>query len=207
MTTREIEELGDTKIAGRRVAFYGYGLYVSTENKLDAIYSRHLRLVMQQRVKDWRELAGLDVPDCEGPIHLFGPAKSTRGGLVLAPLARIWFAEATWTVLDSDAEIVAAVAADPLALGFASLGFDGEGVRYLGLRGERGGEPVLPSLEAIEDERYGLAKLIYVYYATPPSAEVQAVLDYLFGAEGQRAIEETKLWPVALDRAVAEPTE
>jgi ABC-type phosphate transport system substrate-binding protein len=137
---------------------------------------------------------------------VYGTAKSTRAGTHLAHFARIWFAEATWTVVDSDAEVIARVAADPLALGFAGIGYE-EGVRYLGLRMRRTGKAAYPSLEEIETERYGLAKVLYLYAAYPPSPRAQAVLDYVFSEQGQAAIEATDLWPIAQQRAaVPNPT-
>jgi len=204
LAARELQQFGDRDVQGRRVAFYGYALYVNPSNPLDAIFSKHLRLIFQRRIKDWSELAGDRIPELQGPISLYGPAKSTRGGSILSPLANIWFADPTWQVLDSDAAIVAKVAEDPLGLGFASIGYD-ETARYLGLRLERAAPPVFPSLEAIEAERYGLAKLIYVYYLDPPAPNVRAALDYLFGDAGCRAIESTDLWSIPVDRTLVPP--
>ncbi|MEW6197069.1 MAG: substrate-binding domain-containing protein [Planctomycetota bacterium] len=188
-------------LAARRVAFYGYALYVHASNPLDSVFARHLRLIFQKRITDWQQLAGEQVPQCQGPINLYGPAKETRAGMVLSPIANIWFANPTWRVFDSDTEIVAQVAADPLGLGFAGIGHDDAGVRYLGLRMEERGPPAFPSLEEVETERYGLAKLIYVYYLEPPSPAVQAALDYLFSDAGRRVIEGTDLWAIPLERA------
>lgn len=188
-------------LAARRVAFYGYALYVHASNPLDSVFARHLRLIFQKRITDWQQLAGEQVPQCQGPINLYGPSKETRAGMVLSPIANIWFANPTWRVFDSDTEIVAQVAADPLGLGFAGIGHDDAGVRYLGLRMEERGPPAFPSLEEVETERYGLAKLIYVYYLEPPSPAVQAALDYLFSDAGRRAIEGTNLWAIPLERA------
>lgn len=195
----ELPQFEGRTLQGYRVAFYGYALYVHPDNPVDSIFATHLKMVFRQRITDWHELAGEKIPDWQGPIQLYGPPKGTRGGQVLAPLARIWFAEATWTELDSDAEIVAAVAEDPYALGFASIGFD-QAARYLGLRMERNSPPAFPSLEEIETERYGLAKVIYLYHVDPPSPSVQAVLDYLRGDEGHAAIEASDIWPVPVER-------
>jgi len=204
LTRSEAARFGDRPVDGQRVAFYGYALYVNPQNPLDAVFAKHVRLIFQGKIKDWHELAGDQIPDWQGPIVLYGPPKSTRAGGVLGPIAKIWFADATWTVLESDEQIIARVAADPYALGFASIGYD-EGVRYLGLRMERTAAPAFPSLEEIESERYGLAKVIYVYYLAPPSPAVQAVLDYLHSPAGQAAIESTGLWPVAPERAAVPP--
>ena len=204
LTAREVEQFGEREVRGYRVAFYGYALYVHPDNPLDAVFSKHVKLVFQKRIKDWQELAGEQIPQWQGPINLYGPPKSTRAGMILSPMAKIWFADATWTVLESDAEIIAAVAADPYALGFASIGYD-EGVRYLGLRLERMAAPAFPSLEEIESERYGLAKVIYVYFVAPASPAVQATLDYLFSDEGRAAIEGTNVWAISRDRAPVPP--
>ena len=202
LSPRELPMFGGTPVAGQRIGFYGYALYVHPDNPLDSIFAKHIRLIFRKQVTDWSELgAG------KGPIHLYGPRKSTRGGEILARQAGIWFADATWTVLDSDLEIVRAVAKDPLGLGFASIGYDRD-VRYLGLRMDRHGEPAFPSLEEIEQERYGLAKVLYVYYRTPPSAAVQAALDYLASEACQQAMQANEVWPIApADRPVPVPEE
>ena len=122
ITPRELEQFGDREVVGYRIAFYGYALYVHPDNPLDAVFAGHLKMIFRQRITDWHQLAGEQIPDWQGPIQLYGPPKGTRAGQTLAPLASIWFADATWTELESDAEIVAAVAADPYALGFASIG-------------------------------------------------------------------------------------
>jgi phosphate transport system substrate-binding protein len=142
---------------------------------------------------------GPDVSQPRGPVALYGPPKGTRGGQLMSHLARIWFADATWTELPTDAEIVKAVATDPLALGVAGIGYD-QGVRYLGLRMERMGAPAFPSIDEIESERYGLAKVLYLYYIEPPTPQVQAVLDFLASDAGRRAIESTGLWAVSPER-------
>lgn len=199
-SAREIEAFGDQRIAGRRVAFYGYGLYVNRRNPLDSIFSRHLRLVFQQRIKDWSELAGEQLPDWRGPIRLLGPPKGTRAGQILGPIAKIWFADARWEELPTDQAVAQAVADDPLALGFASIGYD-QRARYLGLRMDRFDAPAFPSIEAIEREQYGLARIIYVYYRDPPSPAVHAALRFLDSPAGGLAIESTGMWPIDSARA------
>jgi len=197
---RELPMFRGRPIAAQRIGFYGYALYVHPDNPLDSIFAKHIKLIFRKQVTDWSEL-GVG----KGPIHLYGPRKSTRGGEILARQAGIWFAEATRTVFDSDLEIIRAVARDPLGLGFASIGYDRD-VRYLGLRMERHGEPAFPSLEEIESEKYGLAKVLYVYYRTPPGEAVRAALDYLASEAGQRAMQENEVWPIApADRPVPIP--
>lgn len=185
---------------GVRVAFFGYGLYVHPDNPVDAIRADQLKAVLQKRVKNWRTIAGRTV-DFSGDITVYGLGKSTRNGAHLSHMARIFMDDPSWTVLESDQAVIDAVAKDVYGLGFASIGFD-HGVRYLGLRMDRTGPAAVPSIEAIEAERYGLAKVIYVYYRDPASPAVTAALDYLFSDAGRKAIEGTELW--AIDRSRAE---
>lgn len=187
-------------VEGMRIGFYGYALYVNPQNPIDSLFAGHLKYLFQKKSSDWKEFAPAG-STVAGPIRVLGPEKGTRGGEILMRQANIWFDKATWETKKSDAEIIAEVEKDPLALGFASLGLD-QGVRYLALRMDRNGPAVLPSLEAIEDERYGLAKVLYVYYATPPTPAVQAMLDYLHGADGAAAMRKTAVWPIARERGL-----
>lgn len=195
ITSREYAEFGERALRGYRLAFYGYALYVHPDNPTDSMFAGHLSLLFQKKITDWKEIGPY-----EGPIRLIGPEKASRGGEILARQARIWFDTPTWEPLPSDAAIVEQVAADPHALGFAGVGFD-QGVRYLGLRMRRNAPPAFPSLEEIESERYGLAKVIYVYLPAESSATAAAALDYLFGARGQAAMASTRVWPIPRERA------
>lgn len=191
----ELARFGDQPPEGYRVGYYGYALYVHPENPLDSIFAGHLKLLFQNQIYDWKELGGR-----AGPIRVYGPRKSTRGGELLMKQANIWFANPTWIPLDSDAEIIARVADDPQALGFASVGYD-QGVRYLGLRMQRAGPATLPSVEEMESGRYGLAKVIFAYVRPFTNRAADAAIDHLFGDAGQAAIRRTGVWPVPWDRA------
>lgn len=202
---QELEDMQGRPVEGMRLGFYGFAFYVHPANKLDSIYAGHIRYLFQRKITDWKELAGSGVP-MEGPIRLVGPQKATRGGELLKLQANVFFDRPTWEAMNSDDQIIDAVANDPLALGFASLGLD-QGVRYLGLRMERRSAPVFPSLDDIEADRYGLAKVLYVYYVSPPAANVAAMLDYLYSDAGRAAIEATAVWPIRRERAAVSRSE
>jgi phosphate transport system substrate-binding protein len=200
ITPREAALFEGEPIEGLRVGFYGYALYVHPDNPLDSVFAGHLTLLFQRRITEWSQLFTRPSDAFDGAIRLIGPEKGTRGGEILARQARIWFDDPTWEVMPSDSAVIHAVADDPFALGFASIGYDGD-VRYLGLRMQRTGPPVFPSLEEIESEEYGLAKVIYIYYRKPESTAVQAVRDFLFSAAGEAAMAGTSVWALPQDRA------
>jgi phosphate transport system substrate-binding protein len=185
-------------VIGHPIAFYGYGLYVHPSNPVDSVFAGHLELIYQRQVKQWQELAGRAATDGPGEIRLYGPPKSSRGGMILARQARIFLDDPPWRVLRSSAEIVAAVAEDPAALGFAEIGFDDE-VRYLGLRMERSAAPVFPSREAILRGDYGLARVIWVYHRTPAPAPAEQAVDFLRSPAADPLIRAAGLLPLAPD--------
>lgn len=196
ITPSEQAALQGRTVRGVRLAFYGYALYVHPSNPIDSVFTRHIDLVFQRKIVDWKELGG-----SPGPINLYGPRKSTRGGELLGRRARIWFADPTWEVCDSDTAIVDRVADDPQGLGFAAVGFDGP-ARYMGIREERHGPPAFPSLEAIEEDRYGFAKVIYAYFEEPASPAVSAALSFLQSDAGAAAMQQTDVWPIPPERSV-----
>jgi phosphate transport system substrate-binding protein len=198
LTSRERATLDDVPIVGKRVAFFGYGLYVHPDNPVDAVFAKHLELILQGELTDWSELLG-DAAPFSGPIHVYGQGKSSRSGLQLAQMARIFFDKPSWRVVTSDEEVIANVRDDPLALGFADIGYD-QGVRYLGLRMERAGPAALPSVEAIAAERYGLAKVIYLYHRDPLTPAVRAALDYLASDAAAAELRAMQVWPLPRER-------
>ena len=199
LTSRERAQI-TAPVEGARIAFYGYALYVHPDNPLDSIFAGHLSLLFQHKITDWNQLFRRDDLEFAGPIRLIGPEKSTRGGEILMRQARIWFDSPTWQALDSDAQIINAVANDPLALGFAAVGYH-DGVRPLGLRMSRNDPPAFPSLEEIESQRYGLAKVIYIYWTAPATPTAEAVRAYLFSQRARQAMAATKVWQIAEERA------
>ncbi|MBW7906359.1 MAG: substrate-binding domain-containing protein [Phycisphaerae bacterium] len=182
---------------GRRVGFYGYALYVHPSNRVDSIFLGDIRNVFSRKVTNWKELGGDDAP-----IRLVGPRKSTRGGGVLAQEAGIFINDAPWEVCQTNAQIVAAVAADATALGFAEVGFDRD-ARYLGIHLRRSGPPSFPSLEEIEACRYPLAQVIHVYCNDPPSPAAAAAIEYLSSDGARRLMESAGVWPIPQERGMA----
>ena len=181
IATSELEGFGDRVPTGYRIAYYGYGLYINQDNTVDSIFAGHISMMFKKQITDWKQLGGL-----ETPIRLYGPLKSTRGGQLLTLRAGIWFDVPTWEPLATAEEIVQHVADDPGGLGFAPIGFDHD-TRYLGIRMTRSGPPAWPSLEEIETEKYGFAKMIYVYAVEPLSDDAHMLIDYLQSADGAAA--------------------
>lgn len=199
----EWKAFGQKHIEGRRVAFYGFGLYVHPQNKLDGIFSGHIKLVMRKNILNWAQLATDDI-GFDGPINVYGPRKATAGGEMLGRAANIIVGEPNWVVCDSDEEIVRRVASDPYGLGLASIGLD-QRVRYLGIREVRTLPPVLPSIEAIEAEKYTLARVIYLYYITPPSPTVQAACEFLQSDQAGALMRSDGVFPIDPSRVRLPP--
>ncbi len=198
LTPRELADFPTTPI-GRRVGYYGFALYVHPSNPVDSLFAKHLKMILRGQISDWSEIGG-----DAGPIRMLGPQRATRGGRLLLGQAGIFFDKEPWQALQPDTAIVDAVAGDPLALGFAAVGYDGS-ARYLGLRLEREGEAVLPSLEAIEADRYPFAKVIYVYHRADAGANVEEAVRFLFSPAGRAALDRAGISPIPFERSAASP--
>lgn len=125
------------------------------------------------------------------PIHLFGLAPETAiGALVLRRLGARDFAPG-FRPYPQSREVAAAVAADPLALGFANLSHVGGAVRALAVAND-GGSPVAGDEAGIRSGRYPLDRHLLIYARRDAAGRVEplagAFLDFVLSGEGQRII-------------------
>jgi len=179
------------------IALDGLAVIVHPSNRLRALTVEQVRNAFAGRVRDWAQLGGTP-----GPIVLH--ARDDRSGtydtfraLVMGDVALSGAA----TRYESTAQLAAAVAADPRAIGFVGLaGVDG--ARALALS-ERGTVPLAPDALSVATEDYVLARRLFLYSRERPRAEVQALLDFVLGPGGQAVVEQVGFVPQDI-RALAQ---
>ena len=159
--------------------------------ELDAVFSDTRRCGAPAAIRDWQAL-GLEWP--EGRIRLHGrnAASGTQALFRRVALCGGLFRPAI-NEHPGSAAVVAAVAEDPRAIGYAGLNHLTPGVRALAQRYDDGTLRA-PDPEAVRRGEYALSRDLYLYLNLPPGealpAPERAFLDLVLSPAGQAIVEE-----------------
>ncbi|MDT8879121.1 phosphate ABC transporter substrate-binding protein [Halomonas saccharevitans] len=159
--------------------------------ELDAVFSDTQRCGAPGAIRDWQAL-GLDWP--EGRIRLHGrnAASGTQALFRRVALCDGFFRPAV-NEHPGSAAVVAAVAEDPRAIGYAGLNHLTPGVRAMAYRDDDGTLRA-PDPEAVRRGDYALSRDLYLYLNLPPGealpAPERAFIDLVLSPEGQAIVEE-----------------
>ncbi|MDX1382328.1 MAG: phosphate ABC transporter substrate-binding protein, partial [Thermoanaerobaculia bacterium] len=160
-------------------------VYVHPDNPVDDLSLEQLRGIFTGRVRSWSEVGG-----AEARIRVWNrnPASGTRllfqehvlGGEPYLRRAR---------TAATTAAVVAAVGADPDAIGYGGFG-GAANVRRISVEG------VQPSEEHVRDGSYPIARYLYLYTALPPRGPVKTFIDWVLSDDGQRVVRESGYVPL-----------
>lgn len=153
------------------------------------------------RIRTWGDL-GLEGAWADRPIHRVGLRPETPLAKELQAKA---FADrrqaAGVAVFGHSTEVVAAVARDPLAIGFASLNAATPAVRILPLARPAGRAPVAPTRATLRSGAYPLDRTLLIYARRPLDPFVRAYLELVLSCEGQAAVAEDPMGYIPLTPA------
>lgn len=180
---------------GWRVAWDAYAVYVHPDNPVRHMEVKQFRDILRSKIKNW---AAVDGPS--GPITLYGPHRGTRAGRLFMQVANLFLADPPWKQFREAGDIIDAVKTDPTSIGLTELGY-AEATPYLGLKGAFDREPVYPTKETIEADKWPLLKTIWIWTPDPPDEAAAKLLDHIFSEQGQAAIQSTYYTPIPRDKA------
>lgn len=154
-------------------------------------------------VRTWGDL-GLKGAWAARPIHLLGIKPDAALALFLQ--ARAFpgrpYSEALQGFGHST-DVVAAVAKDPDAIGFAAVNVASPEVKVLPLAAAPGRPPVAPSREALRAGLYPLDRQLLIYARRPLDPLVRAYLDLVLSCQGQAMVAADPLGYIPLNPAQA----
>ena len=161
-----------------------------SRRELDAIFSESRRCGAERPIERWSQL-GVTLPGDRIVLHGRNVASGTHDLFRLRALCggsyRVRLNEHP-----GSAAVVAAVAAEPSAIGFAGLNHLTAGVKALRRR-DAGGEAAAPTPAAVRDGSYSLSRSLYLYVHLPPGgtlpAPERAFLELVFSPAGQAVVE------------------
>lgn len=159
--------------------------------ELDAIFSMSRRCGAEQKIERWSQL-GVTLPGDRIVLHGRNVASGTHDLFRRRALCGGGF-RVRLNEHPGSAAVVAAVTAEPSAIGFAGLNHLTAGVRALPRRDAQG-EAVAPTPQSVRRGDYPLWRHLYLYVNLPPgsalTATEHAFLELVFSPLGQAVVEE-----------------
>lgn len=196
------------------VAVDGLAVVVNHSNPVRSITVSELHGIYSSAAADadlghrWEDLANSRQ---EGPIRAFGRdhRSGTHGFFRDSILGGGTYASHVKPQASS-AEVVRAVSADPMAIGYTGVGYLNENVRALAIDRGTGKGPVAPTRLAALLGDYPLTRQLYLYIRRAPNERAEPLVEefvrYALSAHGQEAVREAgyfRLAPTMAEEALA----
>ncbi|MDY6909619.1 MAG: phosphate ABC transporter substrate-binding protein [Thermodesulfobacteriota bacterium] len=172
------EEIAAYGLRLHRWAVDGVAAVVHPQNPVRTLTSRQLQDIFAGRVTNWKEVGG---PDQAIDVFTRDEASGTRDVFWKKALGKVAIRKDA-DVVPSNGAMKTAVATDPAAVGYISVGYVDETVQAVALDG------VEPSVENVRSGRYPVVRGLYSITKGQPSPLAQAFLELLFAPEGRAVI-------------------
>ncbi|MEK7236056.1 MAG: PstS family phosphate ABC transporter substrate-binding protein [Nitrospirota bacterium] len=193
---------------GIPIAMDAVAIYVHNENpiesltleQIDGIFSSTLKRSKGARLTTWGQV-GLKDRWNQQPIHLYGRNKKsgTREFFKHVALIDGELHDDVQEQPGSASEILA-IAQDPLAVGYAGVGFHSSMVRIVPLAQEAEGAAILPSAESVSNGQYPLARPLYLYVNKNQKEKLDSVvwefLKFVNSRQGQETVARANFYPL-----------
>ncbi len=167
-------------------AIDGVGIVVNPKNPVQALTQGQLQDIFAGKITNWKALSGEDREinlytrdESSGTRAVFWKKALNKGTIV--PKAN---------VVVSNGAMKSAVANDPYAIGYVSVGHIDDSVAPVALDG------VIPTIETVKKGTYPVARGLYSNTKGEPAPLPGLLIDYLFSLEGQRIVAEKGFIPV-----------
>ena len=193
--TEEAEKI--QKASGRApvthtVAYDALAIYTHRDNPLQKITKEQLAGIFGEggTTEKWSDL-GVQVPGCSDQTIVRVSRQNNSGTYE-------YFRE--WTLgkgdfklgsrdMQGSKDVVDAVATTPCAIGYSGMGYKTDGVRFVPVAPGPDAVGVLPSVAAVYDHSYPIARGLYMYTAGPGSSAAQAFITWVRTDAGQQVVD------------------
>lgn len=180
------EEIGKYNLKLFKWAVDGVATVVNPGNPVRSLTAKQLRKIFAGKTGNWKAVGG---PELGIDLYTRDKASGTRAVFWKKVLAGGEIsAKANFVI--SNGAMKAAVAGDPGAIGYVSVGFIDDSVAPVALDG------VMPSLDTVKSGKYPVARGLYSNTRGEPKGLARAFIDYLFSPEGQKIVAAKGFIPV-----------
>jgi phosphate transport system substrate-binding protein len=167
-------------------AIDGVGVVAHPDNPVKSLSTQQLKDVYSGKIGNWKDLGG---PDHAVTIYTRDEASGTRDVFWKKALDKSDISEKALFV-PSNGAMKTAVANDPYAIGYVSVGHMDDSVAPVAIDG------VTPTLETVQNGQYTVARGLYSNTLGEPQGLAKIFIDYLFSPEGQVIVAENGFIPV-----------
>ena len=190
-------------------------IFVSADNplagltlaQLDALFGRERRRGQPAAITTWGQL-GLTGDWADRPVHLYIPPRPAPNAMSFQLLVLQGGAWSTAVHEGTIAEVAAAVARDPVAIGFGGFEEGGPGLRTVPVAVRDGEAYVAGTAADVASGRYPLTRYMYIRLNREPGQPlrpaVKEFLRFILSREGQEFIPTSAYFPLRADEVAAE---
>ena len=159
-------------------AIDGVGVVVHPDNPVKNLTSNELQEIFAGRIDNWKAVGGVD-----RTINLYtrDEASGTRKVFWKKALKKGDISQKA-NVVVSNGAMKSAVAVDPYAIGYVSIGHMDQSVSPVALDG------VLPTLDNVKQGKYTIVRGLYSLTKGEPSGLSKLFIDFLFSKTGQKIV-------------------
>ena len=182
-TDEEIEKYGLKRF---KWAVDGVAVVVNPKNRVKALTRAELKAAFSGKIGNWKSLGGIDKPI---NVYTRDKASGTRAVFWKKALDK-GAITAKANVVVSNGAMKTAVANDPYAIGYVSVGHMDSSITPVAL------DNVIPPLETVKNGKYRVARGLYSNTRGEPSGLTRKFIDFLFSAEGRRIVSGKGFIPV-----------
>ena len=180
------------------VARDAIAVIVNPHNPINHLTLQQISLIYQGKINNWRELGGEDRPI----VRLSRETNSGTHVYFLETVVRLGnsndkslFSPDT-LLLPSSEGIITEVSSNPNAIGYDGLGYITPAVKTLAITMKDGGDPILPSVETVNNKKYPVSRDLYMYTPGEPTGEVKRYLDWIRSSVAQQIVTNLGFVPI-----------
>jgi phosphate transport system substrate-binding protein len=188
-----LRERRNKKFVQVPVAVEVAGILVHPSNPVQELSIFELRQILSGTFKNWKQVGGKDAP-----IKIYGRDKSSdvRDFIEAEYMGDTSISSSAKTFAKNSA-LYAAVAADPDAIGYATVNMGlNPKVRFVAIKTSTSAPAVAPTTSSIAARKYPLVRQLYYIFAGQPSGELQKYAEWVLSQQGQLVVEAAELWPL-----------
>jgi phosphate transport system substrate-binding protein len=188
------------KVRQYTVALDALAIYVHKQNPLNAITIEELAEIYGEegKITKWSQL-GVQNTGCKSD-EITRVSRQNNSGTYHYFREAVLGLEREFKLGSIDQsgskDLVALVGSTPCAIGFSGMGYHTEDSKWLRIAINKGDEGIEPSIAAVNDKSYPLARPLYVYVLGEPSGPTKDYLEWILSPAGQQIVAELGYVPV-----------